>query len=438
MQSRLLAAASLLITSFTLQAAAPAPAAPPLVVHEWGTFTSVQGHTGKQVWWLPHLATELPQFVYDRHVQDGGFKGLKLIGSKGTEMAILRMETPVIYFYSDIERAVDVRVSLPQGQITEWYPQATRIGPYYTTDGRQSKEEMTRSLIEWKGVTILPRTTAEISASNLIRATDGPQTDHYYSARATDANLLRVSSPHARKGTEYERDLFYRGLTEFPGPLTATVDPGETQLILTAAGPEPLSDLFVMTVKQGLMRYQRVDRVTPNQSTDVTLDAVPFADLNDVRAHLMEDVVKALVGHGLYEKEARAMVDTWKDQWFAEEGSRVLYLLPRAWTDRVLPLQVTPRPDRVVRVMVGRAEVIMPSIERRLQEEVQAFSMGDADAQARAVMAVQNMNLGRFLQPAGVVVMGSSTDSKLWNTVSSLTERAKQKPIGASATALNH
>ena len=53
---------------------------------------------------------------------------------------------------------------------------------------------------------------------------------------------------------------------------------------------------------------------------------------------------RALVEQGLYEKEARAMVNTWQDQWFAEEGTRVLYLLPRAWTDRTLPLQVSPRP----------------------------------------------------------------------------------------------
>jgi hypothetical protein len=35
-------------------------------------------------------------------------------------------------------------------------------------------------------------------------------------------------------------------------------------------------------------------------------------------------MVRALVDQGLYEKEARAMVNTWQDQWFAEEGTRVL------------------------------------------------------------------------------------------------------------------
>ena len=36
-----------------------------------------------------------------------------------------RMETPVIYFYSEKERSVDVDVRFNGGRITEWYPQLT-------------------------------------------------------------------------------------------------------------------------------------------------------------------------------------------------------------------------------------------------------------------------------------------------------------------------
>jgi hypothetical protein len=434
MQTRSFAAVTLLLTSSVLQAAAPAPAAP-LVVHEWGTFTSVQGQNGKQIVWLPNLNTDLPQFVYNRAVRDGGFKGMKLVGSKGTETAIVRMETPVVYFYSDVERVVDVRVLFPQGLVTEWYPQATRIGPYYNASSND-KEEMSRSVIEWQGVTILPRDTAEVSASRLIRTKDGGYADHYYAARATDANLLRVSSPHARKGPEYERDLFYRGLGQFPGPLITTIDGNETELTMATEGTETLGNLFVMTVRQGLMRYQRVDILTPEASATVTLDAVPFGALSDVRAQLMEDVVQALVSQGLYAKEARAMVDTWQDQWFAEQGSRVLYLLPRAWTDRMLPLEITPRPDRVVRVMVGRAELITPSIERALKKQIMAFSSGDAMAKQGAVAAARNLHLGRFTIPAIQVALGPQIDTKLWNSATELMNQANEP--GAATTALNH
>ncbi len=52
-----------------------------------------------------------------------------------------------------------------------------------------------------------------------------------------------------------------------------------------------------------------------------TADAKP-ADLGAL-------LVKNLTASGLYEKEARAMVATWDDAWFREEGSRLLYLVPR-------------------------------------------------------------------------------------------------------------
>lgn len=426
MRSRTVIALSLLITFTAFQAAAAPQGASgepaPFVVHEWGTFTSVQGRSGKQIWWLPHIKTDLPSFVYSRQAQNGGFRDVKLLGGKESQTGIVRMETPVIYFYSDTAQTVDVRVLMPQGEITEWYPQATRVGPCFV-DGVNQTAEMAKSLIEWKGVKILPRETAEVSAAGLIRTREDPKADHYYAARATNANLLRVTSPHAT-GVEYERDLFYRGLGFFPGPLTATVGAYETELTLATMIPSTLQDLFVVSVHQGLMRYQHVERVTPSASINVALDAVPFADLNDVRATLMEDVVEALKAQGLYAQEAQAMVDTWKDQWFAEEGTRVLYLLPRTWTDSVLPLEITPKPADSVRVMVGRAEVVMPSVERGLGEQLTAFRNGDTAAKKHAAKAVRDMNLGRFLAPAVTLAAGDTEDQQVWLAVYQLTEQA--------------
>ena len=56
----------------------------------------------------------------------------------------------------------------------------------------------------------------------------------------------------------------------------------------------------------------------------------------DLTAKICDELSQALVKEGLYPREATAMVDTWKSSWFAEDGTRVLYVLPRAWTDRTL------------------------------------------------------------------------------------------------------
>ncbi len=41
---------------------------------------------------------------------------------KDEVVAQQRMETPVIYFYTDKPRTVNVRVDFPQGMLSEWYP----------------------------------------------------------------------------------------------------------------------------------------------------------------------------------------------------------------------------------------------------------------------------------------------------------------------------
>jgi hypothetical protein len=57
------------------------------------------------------------------------------------------------------------------------------------------------------------------------------------------------------------------------------------------------------------------------------------------------------------EREAQAMIATWRSTW-SEPGLRVLYVVPRRLTDEVLPLAITPPPSALVRVLVGRTEVL--------------------------------------------------------------------------------
>jgi hypothetical protein len=400
------------------------------VVHEWGTFTSVQGGDGGQIVWRPSIATDLPKFVYSREVRNGGFGGNALsdpIG-KGVMVSFVRMETPVIYFYSDQERTADVRVKFPQGRVTEWYPQATHVGPYATTN----KGEFARanqSVIEWSGVKILPRKTKEISAKQLIRDADGKEANHYYAAREVDANFLRMSAPHARTGVEYERDLFYRGIGYFQAPLTVQSDGSDNQLRLSTKSAEPLTDLFVLTIHQGQARYQTLDKLEAGSDHGATLDAKPFAPLREVRAKLMREMAKALTRQGLYAKEAEAMVNTWKDQWFEEEGTRVLYLLPAQWTEQTLPLEITPRPEKIARVMVGRAEFITPSTERQLSKLVTAYNAGNAIAKQQAIAEVRRLGLGRFLEPATRKIVGKGTDKAFTQAAWEVANEAS-KPVG--------
>ena len=80
------------------------------------------------------------------------------------------------------------------------------------------------------------------------------------------------------------------------------------------------------------------------------------------------------------------MVDTWRDSWF-EEGTRLFYIAPQKAIDAILPLEISPRPDKVVRVFVGRVELVTSTTEREVE---QAIARNDRQTLERH---------GRFLQP---------------------------------------
>ena len=97
-------------------------------------------------------------------------------------------------------------------------------------------------------------------------------------------------------------------------------------------------------------------------------------------------------------REAEAMVQTWRDSWFEEDGLRVLYVLPRPWTDQTLPMTLDPAPQQLVRVMVGRAEILTPDLQQRLSALLLKASKGEE--QSRQMAEVELRKLGRFAEPA--------------------------------------
>src|SRR3954447_15296004 len=85
-------------------------ASPParLVVHEWGTFTNFSGSDGVNLEFRPLVTNDLPRFIMNPSSQSAS-PFLKSL-SKDQYVALQRMETPVMYFYTDVPRIVNVRV----------------------------------------------------------------------------------------------------------------------------------------------------------------------------------------------------------------------------------------------------------------------------------------------------------------------------------------
>jgi hypothetical protein len=380
------------LTAVQLHVGAAMAATADYVAHEWGTFTSVQGADGVQLAWNPLITSELPGFVHSPTKLAAARGNRAVFLGKDGFVTLQRMETPVIYFYSDKEQTVDVTVNFPQGRVTEWFPQ---IAP--SVNGKTEQLAAGPRVIRWNDVRILPRRQNASLADTLPFDESG---SHYYAARETDADLLRIGGESGAK-SETERFLFYRGVGDFRAPLTVTQSNDGESFTLQNSGQEELRHLFVYRVHQGQGKFVRLDRLAPGTNKTVKLLAERnLSPLSKLRTEIARGLQQALVTEGLYAREASAMVKTWDDSWFAEQGVRVLYVLPREWTDRTLPLTLDPRPRDVVRVMVGRAEMITPAMEWELMKQVVRFTEGDEMLRARAVGETRNLGLGRFLEPA--------------------------------------
>ncbi len=342
--------------------AADSAAAPKgLVVHEWGTFSTFSGSDGKNLEFQPY-DNDLPEFVH-------GY--LPHNSKEGPRGGSISLETPVLYFYSERALTASVRVDFPKGTLTEWYPHAER----------------TDRTLAWRQIEVLPGEALKL-----------PKEEHksrYYAARETDAGPLRVTFPQEDHScVEQEKFLFYRGVGTFDMPLRVRAR-GDGWFTASWSGDGPWGGLILLQVRDGKVRFKPfgLDRGPGGaMRADVR---IPDRDASE--EELSAAMVRLLTEKGLYEKEARAMVKTWKSAWFGEEGTRVLYVLPVRLTDELLPLHVEPKPEALLRVLVGRHDVLTPEREKQIDASVaKLIDLGSTETPDQHAAQVELEKLGRY------------------------------------------
>jgi hypothetical protein len=344
--------------------------APDLTVHEWGTFTAIAGHDGRATeWTVFYDPAELPGFV--ERFNDMNLK----VGLRGT----IRMETPVLYFYSPRDVSVSVKVAFSKGVITEWYPPATRVQPRSVLQNASLSTLHNDGTIAWNDVAISPNVNPEFARE--------ASTNRYYTARDTAATPLSVKTA---AGTRKEKFLFYRGVSAVPLPLSATQDPSGQLLVRNLKQNEiPAVILFER-------RGSRVGYRWARALADETVVDPP--ELTGDLDSLCTDLEGVLVNQGLYADEAHAMVQTWRDSWF-EEGSRLIYVAPREFVDGILPLAISPAPEHLVRVFVGRLEIVTPATANAVQTAFAAHDEQTLDKYKRFLQPILQIANETHRQP---------------------------------------
>lgn len=322
------------------------------VVHEWGTFSTFSGSDGQGLKFYPN-DTDLPNFVHSRRFQTKG----------GVTDVLVSLETPVLYFYSDRDLTASVHVAFPKGVMTDWYPEASR--PPHAE-------------IRWDNLKVL--------AKDRPKLLEMKETSRYYAAR--DVEAASVTALNEGK-PEHEKFLFYRGVGDFAMPFEVKAL-GQNKFTIRNTGTHAVPAFFLVNVAEG--------KATFKQFGKLDAAATETATLPTTSGSLEDAMVKVLTTQGLDDAEAKAMVKTWKADWFGENGTRVLYVVSEKLTEDLLPITITPKPDGLVRVLVGRHDVLTPEREVAIDALVKRIH-GESNEDAKAAEA-EMAKLGRYRSAA--------------------------------------
>jgi tetratricopeptide (TPR) repeat protein len=230
-------------------------------------------------------------------------------------------------------------------------------------------------------------------------------------ARQVDAAFVQTHDPRKNWATETERYLFYRGLGTAPLPVRFSYDSGGTIASDRDKNVE-VRHVFTIRVENGKAAYAYRPDLKPGEEVRNVIPAMDGAGpVERVAEALADDLAKRLEESGLYAKEARAMVNTWKSSYFKTEGVRALFVLPRSWTEEFIPMALNPKPRELVRVMVGRLELLTPERERLAEAAVADLASPDSGRRMAAFETLQKQ--GRYVEPIVRRVLKTSKDERV-------------------------
>jgi hypothetical protein len=330
------------LTAVFILAASPARAGDRLVIHEWGTLTSLEDEKGEPLAGINADDEPVPSFVHEvapRLLYGPAWAGK---GVPGVHPDVtVRLETPVFYVHAPagFMGPLDVSVKYPGGWLTEFYPDAQATAPGIDPETGRVGHITGAGTLHWQGLKIGgdpagPATTERV----------------WLAPRNVAADAL--STP----GGESEKFLFYRGVGR-EGQILSIPRDGKTGTL--RAFPRYA---FASTPPFWLVDI-RPDGAAAFQIVAPSASSRSFAEGDYSAANiaaLRGSMETALTRAGLYKDEAEALLDTWEVSYFKNPGLRAFYIMPRACVDLLLPLTVSPS-AAITRVMVGRVELITPA-----------------------------------------------------------------------------
>jgi len=342
-----------------------------VVVHEWGVI-SVHNDVELANADMRAAWADLPKFVYGNVDQRRSPEQLRVV------------YVPVIYFHSAKEQKVHVKVDFPGGRPAVWWPANSNIDQYSRNLIGKDQPGTYHKHLEWR---LVLQPNAKVP--DLRTLPKGHWMEACRAVRATD-----VCASDDFHEQQRERFAYYDGM--IPGPKAAELQVAPDRVTLKNRAKHALLDVTVVDRRHP--EQVRVARAA-SLAAGATIDALEFQAYPPERwlASALEQLVKQLSEAGLNEDEAKAMAQVWQREFFETEGLTLFYRLPQAEFDRLLPLTITPRPEKVARVLLVHHPHCEPDLGDRVMALVKQLDSSSFQDRLDAQRRIQALGRAAFV-----------------------------------------
>jgi hypothetical protein len=342
----------------------------PVTVHEWGVFrvnedVAVANADLRALW------DDLPEFAY------GHARGRVVPQHWG---AVEIRKNPVIFFHAPQPAHIRLRVEFPGGMAGVWFP--ATVNP--AVEANQPQPEP-GGVLEWDlGIGQCPPNWRP----KLPAPAEVPEKHWVARTRQVQASELFARFGPEIADVEREKFVYYDGI--FPQGKWLKFDVAKDKVTITNRVKHPVFDVTVVDRRDDAT--VRVGRIAKLEA-GAAVKEVKFQEFTAAAfaADASETLVKQLVAAGLNEDEAGSLLDMWRKDMFETPGVCAFYRIPQSEYDVRMPLTITPRQEKVVRVGLVYHGHLEPDFAERVLELVKKLDspkFADRDAATKKLLAI--------------------------------------------------
>jgi len=368
------------------------------IMHEWGSLNVIQGSDQAIIGGLVDDQSDLPEFV---HVWEKN--------PKKVYPAPLIIEKPIIYFYTNQVKRISVKVECPKGIVTQWWPAASDYAPNPSKNGNIAA--LTGGMVTWNDLFLRPQENID---NSFLMNTD----NHLWwpVARNTDSAIISNAEGIS------EKFLFYRGISDYSPSLKANYE----------------NDKWSFNSDKD-KSFKNVMTIHVSKDKNASIKYYPSLILNDISEPTSIDtpaeaatiLQSTLESAGLYTKEAKGMVEIWKDTLFSTPGTRFIYFMKDETLEEMLPLTINPTPTEIKRIMLVRVEMLNKERENIIKDWIS--QLADPSYKVRDTATQALMKQGRAGQALMRKSLSESKDPEVTHRLKPILD--KISPIRPEAKA---